>query len=415
MLPLKFKKKNIILTIIIVLSIFNVQNINAAVNDFNKCVEENLYTQKKSISKIESLYCNNKNISNLPSLKKYTSLKRLELNNNKLKNINIDITTLRELYLNNNEINIISTSILKNQNLIILSLSGNMIYSLPTDINNLNNLKELYLASTHLISIPNLNKLMKLQVLDLKNNQLMQLPSLNNIPLIDLSIKNNYLKINTIKTKSKVFKIGKQKKLMLKNNEVKLNVKNKLFTLQEQLQRGIVSTEGIPLYGVKYYKLINGITNDGKAINPEDYIDIENNKIRKAGSFNADVLIVTPNNNKVKTNLKIKYENDVETTDDEIIIVENKDNNSKTSNITINSEKEKSDNKNEKDKNALAKELDEYTNMEFSEKEAFKFFQFSNIFILRSLLALIILIPLIILIVILYKSRKAIDDVEEIL
>ena len=133
---------------------------------------------------IESINISYMSIANLPPLKRFHKLKKLDCSNNQLTNLSELTNELQYLICSNNQL----TSLPElNNELIYLNCSYNQLTNLP-ELNN----KLIYLncSNNQLTSIPELNN--ELKYLHCSNNQLTNLLELNN-ELIYLNCSNNQL------------------------------------------------------------------------------------------------------------------------------------------------------------------------------------------------------------------------------
>jgi Leucine-rich repeat (LRR) protein len=100
---------------------------------------------------------------------------------------------IRELNLFNKKLTIIPTEIENLQNLKILDLSNNKLTTIPEEIGNLQNLELLDLSINKLITLPEeIGNLQNLKILDLSNNKLLTLPAeFGNLQNLEVSYFNN--------------------------------------------------------------------------------------------------------------------------------------------------------------------------------------------------------------------------------
>ena len=128
-------------------------------------------------------------------LDKLNQLKILNLDTNKLKNIDSlsTLKALETLILHTNQIEAIPTSLGQLKKLKILSLAGNLIPNIPNELGNLSQLEELYLSSNKITTIPpdSLGRLKKLKELYLDNNEINNIPddlgNLSQLEILDLT------------------------------------------------------------------------------------------------------------------------------------------------------------------------------------------------------------------------------------
>ena len=133
---------------------------------------------------IEIINVSCKNLTYLPSLKRFHKLKKLLCFNNKLTSLPELNVSLRELHCTRN--NLTSLPELNNE-LQVLYCSYNQLTSLP----KLNNqLKRLYCHTNQLTGLPKLNNV--IQELICNNNQLTSLPELNN-KLVNFDCRDNFI------------------------------------------------------------------------------------------------------------------------------------------------------------------------------------------------------------------------------
>jgi Leucine-rich repeat (LRR) protein len=140
---------------------------------------------------IECIDLRSRNLTFIPSLKRFKNLKELNCSFNKLTSLPSLNENLRELNCSYNQLtslpclneklkylNCMSNQLTSlpslNENLQTLHCSSNKLTLLPS-LNE--NLQSLYCCNNHLTSLPYLNK--NLQLLDCSSNQLTSLPSLN--------------------------------------------------------------------------------------------------------------------------------------------------------------------------------------------------------------------------------------------
>lgn len=115
-----------------------------------------------------------------PELWNLTKLTRLELDNNKLKDVSSKIaklTGLTELRLDKNQLEEVPPEITRLSELKVLDLDNNNLTSFPASILELINLTDLFLAGNQLkIVPPSIFQLSRLTMLDLGDNQLTTIP-----------------------------------------------------------------------------------------------------------------------------------------------------------------------------------------------------------------------------------------------
>lgn len=133
---------------------------------------------KNIINKIEHLFLNNNNFIIMPDLSNYINLKTVDINNNKLKNINNMPENILEFSCSNNKI----SKIVSNDNLIRLNCSNNKL----KELSNFNNLEILECSDNILETLPELNNIKKIYC---KNNKLTEIKNYNN--LLHLTCSNN--------------------------------------------------------------------------------------------------------------------------------------------------------------------------------------------------------------------------------
>ncbi|MDF9867596.1 Leucine-rich repeat (LRR) protein [Bacilli bacterium PM5-3] len=348
--------------------------------NLKKCINYNAAQQKIASNKLERLYCSNEKIKSIDGISKYSNLKLLSLTNNKITSIPKEIELLKKLEE--------------------FDISGNVIYYLPNEINNLKNLKVLRADSTHLLELNNINKLTKLEGLSLKNNQIFTMPNLSNNKLVFLALDGNFLCVKQIKTKNKTFATGKQKKLKTLKNKITLNNKKRLFTLQEELQRYVVDDNDRALNGIKKYLIVDA-KNGGKSIDIADYININTGEVYKSGNLSGTVSLDL-NNVDIKTSISLKL---IVSNDNIVIAPINNYNYQNNINKVIGSNNSKS---NKKDSKAL------FEIKRYDENETFKFLMSKNDYILMIALLISVSIPIFIIIYIIWKIRSYSEDAKAI-
>ncbi|MFX1293988.1 MAG: TIR domain-containing protein [Promethearchaeota archaeon] len=165
--------------------------------------EKRLYTLPNSIGYLNSLqYLNigNNHLTTLPeSIGDLSSLFKLNLINNKLTSLPESIGNLKSLkilHLMNNQLTTLPESLGNLHSLKQLNLRNNSLIILSESISKLKSLQALWLRHNDLVELPDtIGTLQSLRTLELEQNHLTDLPnSLLNIPLNEISIKNNPLK-----------------------------------------------------------------------------------------------------------------------------------------------------------------------------------------------------------------------------
>ncbi len=199
------------------LKILNIYN-----NNFKSLpnLPENLKYLNIGYNELESLIDENNQSIKFPK-----RLKKLYLNNNKLKSLPKGLSfpeNLRVLNLSNNEIDLLINGLSLPKKLEELSLNNNKLISLPTDISFPDSLERLYLYKNKLKSLPEeINFPKKLKVLYLNNNKLKSLPKwfsfLENLEELFLN-NNRFASIpNELFSLKKIKKIFIDKHLKLPN------------------------------------------------------------------------------------------------------------------------------------------------------------------------------------------------------
>ena len=377
-------KNKRILKIIIALGFFSLvtANIEADTN-FDKCLTNHLKQYKVSKSKLEYLNCRNSNISDIDGIEKLTNLRQLDLGNNNLS----DLTKLSKL-----------------KKLEDLNVSGNTIYYLPPEINNLTKLIKLDLSNIHLLSLPKIDKLKKLEYLALNNNQLLRLPSLKSNPLTELKIERNYLTSTSVNAKNSSFKITKQRKIVLANSSITLTKEFSLLKPKEKIQRLIVSDDGIPIYGVKDYILYDVVDDKNKAININDYFNLDNGAFYKSVEATGKVSLRLDTFT-YKTELKVKIKGEVGSEEGPIVTPV------PDPQPTPNPNPDSKDEDKPKEENK-----DVFNNLDrkdFSEKNTLDFFTSDNLLLLSCFLFVVTFLPLIVIYMIIKRIKDAKEDIED--
>lgn len=157
------------------------------------------FPQSSEAKLVTSITASNNEIEFLPNITKYKNLKRLALNNNKIKNICASIYKLCKLNwldLTRNNLRDLPIEMHK-LNLFGLGLSENKFTEIPLPVFEMKNLQKFGFFSNFLTKIPiNLFNLTELTKLDLSSNQLTEIPEeiLNLKKLTWLNLSNNRLK-----------------------------------------------------------------------------------------------------------------------------------------------------------------------------------------------------------------------------
>ena len=109
----------------------------------------------------------------------HNGINSIDLSTNRLKGLpEISMKNLRYLFLQNNSLADLPKSLFGNKNIIMLSVDGNQLTMLPSNIGNLGQgLLIMGASRNNLTSFPaSFRQLEKMEILDLRNNSLAQLP-----------------------------------------------------------------------------------------------------------------------------------------------------------------------------------------------------------------------------------------------
>ncbi|MBL3658421.1 leucine-rich repeat domain-containing protein [Fulvivirga sediminis] len=132
--------------------------------------------------KLKSLNLSDNGLTYIPSgIKNLKRLESLDVSKNSLENVPkemVRLPKLEELYISGNKLKEIPAGISKLENLKKLKARDNLITTIPNEITLLSNLKDLGLGDNHISSFPSsIGNLTKLKVLDLDSNGINELPS----------------------------------------------------------------------------------------------------------------------------------------------------------------------------------------------------------------------------------------------
>ena len=190
------KKRNLILSILVIVSFMFVHNVNAAFTDpdLEQCVNNARGTTE--LSQLTELNCSGiKAITDSTGLSQLTNLKKLNLSGTKVTSVNFDgLTKLEEVYIYDVDTlttvnNLWELTNLKKLNLSNTGISGANNIPDPTNfkVDNLVNLTELILHDTNIGSISDLSKLTKLEKLDVGSTNIKVLNLTSNSKLKNLN------------------------------------------------------------------------------------------------------------------------------------------------------------------------------------------------------------------------------------
>ncbi|ATD54271.1 leucine-rich repeat domain-containing protein [Clostridium chauvoei] len=308
----------------------------------NKAIgqKENDDIPKWKLEKLTELYAMFTDISNLEGIQYCTNLKELNLQDNKISDINLlkNLKKLRTLFLNVNQIEDIS-ALSELSNLRELYLGGNKISNIYP-LRNLKRLQDLSLGNLLVKDIKPLEELDSLKYLDLYENKIDNLEVIRNIKgLLSIDLSENGLKdinvlkglknlewirvsYNEIEDLTPIEDIKDLKGLDIGNNKIKdISVLNKFSTLEllhmsnnnvadisaladlYELKRVKLDNQQItlenkevngrlilenPVKSINGYEEAKNLSNDGQAIKANKYLtwnSIKNNNINNL-SFN---------------------------------------------------------------------------------------------------------------------------------
>ncbi len=177
---------------------------------------------------LELVYLNKNNLQNLDCLIFSSKLHKMEVNDNQISNVDVlinNLPNLKEIELNNNKIKQVN---FKNDHYILvrLDLANNQIDNI--DLSKLINLKRLDISFNRIKNIDSLRNLVELTRIEAQNNEIEDISVLESLKnLIILSFSNNKIKsIESIKNLNKLLIIN------FNQNEIAdLNPLNKLNNL----------------------------------------------------------------------------------------------------------------------------------------------------------------------------------------
>lgn len=145
----------------------------------------------KGLEKFENLVdlnLHNNKIEDITSLKKLEKLEKLDLSNNNLKDSQIktigNITSLKELNLKNNKKITTIAEMAKLNNLTILNLEDNQIQSL-NGVQDLGNIEQLQLSNNNIKSINELERCINIKHLNLSNNNISDMTNILNMKKLE--------------------------------------------------------------------------------------------------------------------------------------------------------------------------------------------------------------------------------------
>lgn len=227
--------------------------INTAFDDINfyKCVVDRYNTEEKAsknykedslndseLSRISNLDCSNQNIKSTKGIEKLTDLEILDLSDNELTSIDFskneflkivtlknnqlisvvkNTVSLRKFNVYNNKLNEINVS--DNVNLELLDASSNKLTSI--DVSSNTNLETLNLSSNDISDI-DLSNNVTLKVLNMTSNKISSIDLSKNISLTHISLDNNKLTTIDLSNNEKLNNIQ-----LVSNNLSSINIGNK--------------------------------------------------------------------------------------------------------------------------------------------------------------------------------------------
>lgn len=156
--------------------------------------------------KLQLLTAYSNNISDIKSLRNSTDICFLDLRDNELSDISTieNLTNLKELYLDYNNVSNLNP-LKENKNLEILSIYKNKVSDISA-LANLTNLKELDLSLNEILNIDSLKNLINLRILKISDNNISDisgLVNLTNLKELDLS-QNEISNINSLENLAEV-------------------------------------------------------------------------------------------------------------------------------------------------------------------------------------------------------------------
>lgn len=291
---------------------------NAMVNELGDKVTEKsdktIKMTQENIDKVTSIALEEKEISDITGIKKFTKLESLNLGSNKIKDITAieSLANLKTLYLPNNQINNID-SLKKLSNLEGLSLGKNnldsegyKVLSDMTDNGNFSNLKGLWLwelGITDLNQINFIKNLKGLTLLDLHGNGMSDISGLKELTNLNtLYLFNNKIKdINTLEGLTNLVVLN------LYNNEI--SDISALEGLTNLTSLGLNENE------ISDISALEGLTNltllklERNKINKSDIINVlsDKNKLDYLSLSLNDINEISEIANHVKSNYIIVY------------------------------------------------------------------------------------------------------------
>lgn len=176
------------------ISMKNVKQISLEGNFIKELPKDDI--DKSKCEKLESIYLDNNNISEIPEeFLQLSQIKDLSISNNRLSKIpsSIDkLSNLETLRVSYNDIQELPQDITKIKTLKRISVYECKLEKLPKDISKLTSLESLGLSNNKLKEMPDISTLINLEYLDLANNDLTSLPPLWSLVKLEmLSIEDN--------------------------------------------------------------------------------------------------------------------------------------------------------------------------------------------------------------------------------